>query len=60
MATSLADVLLRRTMVGLSPDQGRAALPSALRIAREFLGWSDARIEEEERMYLREIDRLRV
>jgi glycerol-3-phosphate dehydrogenase len=60
MATSLADVLLRRTMVGLSPDQGREALPSALRIARDFLGWSDARIEEEERMYLREIDRLRV
>jgi len=60
MATSLADVLLRRTMIGLSPDQGRAALPSALQIARDFLGWSDARIEEEERMYLREIDRLRV
>ncbi len=60
MATSLADVLLRRTMVGLSPDQGRTALPSALRIARDFLGWSDVRIEEEERMYLREIDRLRV
>ena len=60
LATTLADVLLRRTMIGLSPDQGRAALPRAISIAREHLGWDAARADQEERRYLREIDRLRV
>ncbi|RLA27785.1 MAG: glycerol-3-phosphate dehydrogenase [Gammaproteobacteria bacterium] len=58
MPTTLADVLLRRTMIGLSPDQGRAALPKALDIARHHIGWSAARADEEERRYLREIGRL--
>lgn len=56
--TTIADVLLRRTMIGLSPDLGRAALPKALRIARRHAGWSAARADEEERRYLREIGRL--
>ncbi|HJP37663.1 MAG TPA: glycerol-3-phosphate dehydrogenase [Gammaproteobacteria bacterium] len=56
--TTLADVLLRRTMVGLSPDLGRSALPKALDIARHHVGWSTARADEEERRYLREISRL--
>jgi glycerol-3-phosphate dehydrogenase len=60
MATTLGDVLLRRTMIGLSSDQGRAALPAAIDIARQFLRWSDARLEEEERNYLQEIDRMSV
>ena len=60
MATTLADVLLRRTMIGLSSDQGRAALPRAKEIAGEYLGWSDARLDEEERIYMEEINRLRV
>ncbi len=58
MPTTLADVLLRRTMIGLSADQGRAALPKALQIARRHVGWSAARSDEEERRYLREIARL--
>jgi glycerol-3-phosphate dehydrogenase len=58
MPTTLADVLLRRTMIGLSPDLGRAALLKALHIARDHAGWSAARADEEERRYLREIERL--
>jgi glycerol-3-phosphate dehydrogenase len=57
-STTLADVLLRRTMIGLSPDQGRAALPHAIAIARRHLGWNGQRADEEERRYLREISRL--
>jgi glycerol-3-phosphate dehydrogenase len=58
LATTLADVLLRRTMIGLSADQGRAALPRASQVAREHFGWSALRSDEEERRYLREIARL--
>jgi len=58
MPTTLADVLLRRTMIGLSPDLGRTALPKALDIARQQVGWSTGRADEEERRYLREIGRL--
>jgi len=58
MATTIADVLLRRTMIGLSRDLGRAALPRAINVARQFLGWSQQRADEEERRYLREIGRL--
>ena len=58
MPTTLADVLMRRTMIGLSPDLGRAALHKALTIARRHAGWSSARADEEERRYLREIGRL--
>jgi glycerol-3-phosphate dehydrogenase len=56
-ATTLADVLLRRTMVGLSADMGRAALPKAIAVARRAFGWSVARSDEEERRYLREVSR---
>jgi len=60
LAMTLADVLLRRTMIGLSSDLGCTALPAAIRIAREHQGWSTARTDAEERRYLKEIDRLRV
>jgi len=58
LATTLADVLLRRTMIGLSSDQGRAALPGAIDVARKHFGWNALRADEEERRYLREIARL--
>ena len=58
LATTLADVLLRRTMIGLSSDQGRAALPRAIDVARTHFGWTAVRADEEERRYLREIARL--
>lgn len=60
LAMTLADVLLRRTMIGLSSDLGCTALPAAIRIAREHQAWSTARADAEERRYLKEIDRLRV
>jgi len=59
LATTLADVLLRRTMIGLSRDQGRSALAGAIAVARNRFGWSAARADEEEHRYIREVDRLR-
>jgi glycerol-3-phosphate dehydrogenase len=59
-ATTLADVLLRRTMIGLASDQGRSALPAAISVARKHLGWSAARADAEERRFIRETDALRV
>jgi glycerol-3-phosphate dehydrogenase len=58
LATTMADVLLRRSMCGLSGDLGRAALPRALEVARKYLGWSDQRIAGEEQLYMREIGEL--
>ena len=54
-AVSLADILLRRSMVGLGPDLGRAAVPAALRVAASHLGWDAARCQAEEAAYLAEI-----
>ena len=58
LATTIADVLLRRSMAGLSRDLGRKALPRAINVARKYLGWSQQRADEEERRYLRELDRM--
>jgi glycerol-3-phosphate dehydrogenase len=46
LATTLADVLLRRTMIGLSADQGRSALPRASSVARRHFGWTALRTDE--------------
>jgi glycerol-3-phosphate dehydrogenase len=54
-AVTLADILLRRSMVGLGPDLGRAAVPAALRVAARHLGWDAARCQAEEAAYLAEI-----
>lgn len=59
-ATTIADVLLRRSMAGLSRDLGRTALPRAINVARKYLGWSQQRADEEERRYLRETGRMRI
>ena len=59
MATTLSDVLMRRSMIGLAPDLGAAALPGALSAARRFLGWDRARADQEERRHLRTIAVLR-
>ncbi|MCM3871967.1 MAG: glycerol-3-phosphate dehydrogenase [Pyrinomonadaceae bacterium] len=47
MAETLADCLLRRTMVGLNSSVGIGADKAAATIAKEFLGWSDTRVEKE-------------
>jgi glycerol-3-phosphate dehydrogenase len=50
-AQTLADVLARRTMVGLNANVGIGADRAAARIARETLGWDDARAEAEVEAY---------
>jgi len=60
LATTLADCLMRRTMLGLGADLGTAVLPAALAIVRQHLGWSDARAVAEERHYRDEIAKLQV
>jgi glycerol-3-phosphate dehydrogenase len=47
MAETLADCLLRRTMVGLNSSVGIGADERAVAIAREYLGWSETRVQEE-------------
>ncbi len=59
MATTLSDVLMRRSMIGLAPDLGMTALPGALSTARRFLGWDRVRADQEERRHLRAVAPLR-
>jgi glycerol-3-phosphate dehydrogenase len=59
-AVTLGDILLRRSMVGLGPDLGRAALPAALAVAARHLGWDETRCRAEEAAYLAEIEPLTV
>jgi glycerol-3-phosphate dehydrogenase len=59
MALTLADCLMRRTMLGLGKDLGLAVLPDALEVARRHFGWNAARVEEERRQVLMETDALR-
>ncbi len=46
-AGTLADVLFRRSMAGLSADLGRAAMAPAAAVARRHLGWDEARVRAE-------------
>ncbi len=57
MAETLADCLLRRTMVGLNSSVGIGADETAAAIAREHLGWSDTRVEEEVDAYRKYVKR---
>ncbi|MBI3951517.1 MAG: glycerol-3-phosphate dehydrogenase [Acidobacteria bacterium] len=47
MAETLADALLRRTVVGLGPTVGLDADEAAARIAQEYLGWDQDRVKRE-------------
>lgn len=51
LATSLTDLYLRRTMIGLGADLGLATLPAVTAIARETLGWSAERAAAEADAY---------
>lgn len=51
LAVNLADALLRRTMIGWSPDLGRAAAPASSAIAGRYLGWSQERVATEIHAY---------
>jgi glycerol-3-phosphate dehydrogenase len=59
-ARTLADCLLRRTMVGLNSSLGVGADEKAARVAQEHLGWSGERAAEEVRMYREFIKRFRI
>ena len=59
MAETLADTLLRRTMVGLNGSVGLDAVERAARVAQKFLGWADARAAREVEEYLRCVERFR-
>jgi glycerol-3-phosphate dehydrogenase len=59
MAQTLADVLLRRTMVGLGPSVGLDADQNAAQVAGQFLGWSDERAADEVTAYRKTIKRFR-
>jgi glycerol-3-phosphate dehydrogenase len=60
MATTLADVMMRRTMLGLAPDLGQSALPAVLEVARHHVGWEAARAGEERSRYIAETSALRL
>jgi glycerol-3-phosphate dehydrogenase len=57
MAETLADVLLRRTLVGLGPRLGLDAIENAARLAQGYLGWDSERAATEVAGYRREIKR---
>lgn len=58
-ARTLADILLRRTMVGLNPDAGLGAIAAAAEVARATLGWDAARADAEGAAYRKTVERLR-
>ena len=57
LAETLADVLLRRTMVGLGPRLGLGAVAGAARVAQRYLGWSDERARSEVEFYRLYVER---
>lgn len=57
---TLADCLLRRTMVGLNSSVGVGADEAAAKIAIKHLGWSDERARDEVGSYRKFIERFRV
>ncbi|HEX2282567.1 MAG TPA: glycerol-3-phosphate dehydrogenase/oxidase, partial [Thermomicrobiales bacterium] len=58
-ARTLADVIARRTMVGLGPDAGIGADIAAAEIARSALGWDTAQVDAEVDAYRRWVSRYR-
>ena len=60
MAQTLADCLLRRTMIGLNGDLAAGDDELASNIGKRFLGWSEERAEREIAQYRNYVKRLRV
>jgi glycerol-3-phosphate dehydrogenase len=59
MAETLADCLMRRTMVGLNGQVGLDALERAAGVARKFLGWDEGRATGEVESYRSYVERFR-
>jgi glycerol-3-phosphate dehydrogenase len=57
LAETLADCLLRRTMVGLNSFAGTDAVEGAARLARKFLDWDEGRAAREVEDYLGYVER---
>lgn len=57
LAETLADCLMRRTMLGLNGSVGLDALERAAHIAQKFLGWDDERAADEIESYRRHVER---
>jgi glycerol-3-phosphate dehydrogenase len=60
MAETLADCLMRRTLVGLNSSVGVDAAERAAQLARKFLGWDERRAAREVEDYFRYVERFRV
>ncbi|MEP6741975.1 MAG: glycerol-3-phosphate dehydrogenase [bacterium] len=60
LAQTLADCLLRRTMVGLNSANGLNAVSAAARIARKHLGWSDGLLDEQLADYRNQVAQFRL
>ena len=56
-AVTLADVLARRTMIGLGPDLGRGAMDAVAAVCAAELGWDDAETDRQKAAYLRYLKR---
>jgi glycerol-3-phosphate dehydrogenase len=57
LVQTLADVLLRRTMVGLGPSVGLDVDEAAARVAVNHLGWSEDRAKSEVEAYRNYVER---
>src|ERR687898_1622370 len=57
LVQTLADVLLRRTMVGLGPSVGLDVDEAAARVAVKHLGWSEDRAKSEVEAYHNYVER---
>ena len=60
LAQTLADCLLRRTMVGLNSTCGLSAVEAAGIIAQNYLGWPKDRVAEEVSSYRKYVERFRL
>lgn len=59
-ARTLTDVLMRRTMVGLSADRGLGSVERAAQILAQHLGWDPERVADEIEAYRRYVRRFDV
>jgi glycerol-3-phosphate dehydrogenase len=59
LAETLADCLMRRTMVGLNSQLGLDALDGAARVAQKFLGWNEGRASGEVEAYRKYVERFK-
>lgn len=57
LASTLADCLLRRTMVGFNSTCGLNAVKAAATVAQKYLGWSKGRVADDVSSYRKYVER---